>query len=69
MIKYFKPKSLTWWGSVVPLLAGLISAASASVPALEPAKVVIDAASGGLTPAVLINAGLVGIGVRASIKG
>lgn len=69
MKKYFKPKSLTWWGSVIPLVAGVISAVSVSVPALAPAKVIIDVASGGLTPAVLINAGLVGIGVRASISG
>lgn len=69
MKKYFKPKSITWWGSVIPLVAGVISAVSVSVPALAPAKVIIDVASGGLTPAVLINAGLVGIGVRASISG
>jgi hypothetical protein len=67
MKKYFKPKSLTWWGSVIPLIAGVISAASAAVPALAPAKVIIDAASGGLPTAVLINTGLVGIGIRAAM--
>lgn len=69
MNKYFKPKSLTWWGSVIPLIAGAVSAASAAVPALAPAKVVIDAATGGLSPAILINAGLVGIGVRGALPG
>jgi hypothetical protein len=68
MNKYFKPKSVTWWSSVIPLIAGVVSAASASVPALVPAKVVIDAVTGGIPPAILINAGLAGIGLRGAVK-
>ncbi len=69
MKKYFKPKSLTWWCSVAPLVAGVVSATAEAVPTLQPAKVVIEAVSGGLTPAVLINMGLAGIGFRGAIAG
>jgi hypothetical protein len=67
-MKYLQPRSLTWWSSVIPLLAGLIVAASAGVPQLGAVASIIDAASGGLSAPVLINMGLVGIGLRGAIK-
>lgn len=68
MNKYIKPKSLTFWAGATPLVAGVVVALSSVFPALEPAKTVIDAVSGGQTSGVLINAGLVAIGLRAAVK-
>lgn len=65
--KYFKPRSLSWWASVTPLLAGMILALSAAFPALEGVATVISEASGGLPAPVLINMGLVGIGLRGAM--
>lgn len=67
-MKYLQPRSLTWWSSVVPLIGGLVIALAAAVPTLEPVAAVINAASGGLSAPVLINMGLVGIGLRGAIK-
>lgn len=67
-MKYLQPRSLTWWSSVVPLIGGLVIALAAAIPALEPVAAVINAASGGLSAPVLINMGLVGIGLRGAIK-
>ena len=66
-MKYVKPKSLSWWASVAPLVAGLIVALSAALPSLAPVVSVIDAASGGMTAPVLINLGLAGIGLRGAM--
>ena len=65
-MKYVKPKSLTWWASLIPMLAG---AFVATLPLHGAANLVavIDHLTGGVEPIVLINAGLVGIGVRAAI--
>lgn len=68
MGKYIKLKSLSWWSSVSPLLAGIILALSSVVGWLTPVATVIDAATGGLPAPVLINMGLVGIGLRGAIK-
>ena len=66
MTKYFKPQSLTWWASVSPLIMGLFIA-------LEPLHGMASAAMSitnatGMTAPVLINAGLMGIGIRGAIK-
>ena len=64
-MKYIKPKSLTWWASVSPLLCGVFMASeplhgqSAIVEALRNAT--------GLTAPVLINMGLAGIGIRGAL--
>lgn len=66
MGKYVKPRSLTWWASLVPIAAGVVVA---SEP-LHGATLVVQSinnATGGLSPAVLINAGIVGIGLRGAI--
>jgi len=65
-MRYFKPKSVTWWGSVVPLACGLFMALT-PVHGLADWTQAMAAAFGGATPAVLINAGLVGIGLRGAL--
>ena len=65
MNKYFKPKSLTWWVSVLPLLAGVFMAAEP----LHGLSGMTDALRNGtgLTAPVLINMGLAGIGLRGAL--
>lgn len=65
--KYIKPKSITWWASVVPLLVGLVKGAAVGFPELQTVTLILDQYDGGLTPAALINIGLAGIGLRAAI--
>jgi hypothetical protein len=66
-MKYIRPNSLTWWASVAPLVAG-------GFIALEPVHgasdwvAVVNVLTDHMSPAVLINVGLAGIGVRAAIK-
>ena len=65
MNKYFKPKSLTWWASVTPLILGVFMATEG----IHGLLAWVDAVSvgTGLTAPVLINAGLVGIGLRGAV--
>tara|TARA_R110000744_G_scaffold149386_6_gene262532 strand:- start:106 stop:309 length:204 start_codon:yes stop_codon:yes gene_type:complete len=67
MNKYFKPKSLTWWGATVPLVAGLV-AASEPIHGLSAIVQTIDSVTGHVSPAIMINAGLVGIGFRGAME-
>lgn len=67
MDRYFKPYSLTWWASATPLFGGVILALAAAFPALQPVALVINEASGGMPAPVLINMGLVGIGLRGAM--
>lgn len=64
-MKYFKPKSLTWWASLVPLVLG---GTVATEPMHDWAEVVesINNATGNTSPYLLINAGLLGIGIRGA---
>ena len=64
--KYFQPKSLTWWASVAPLVAGVVVATEALHGASSLVSSV-NAATGGVPAAALINAGLVGIGLRGAV--
>jgi hypothetical protein len=65
--KYIQPRSLTWLASALPCLAGLFIA-------FEPVHHLTDWARavsqtfGGTSPYLLINAGLVGIGLRGAIR-
>ena len=68
MGKYIKPKSLTWWASAAPLFAGVALSLSAALPSLEGLATVINAASGDLPAPVLINMGLIGIGLRGAME-
>lgn len=64
--KYFKPKSLTWWSSVSPLLIGLIMATEP----LHGQTQLVEALrnlTGGASATVLVNAGLAGIGLRGAL--
>ena len=65
MNKYFKPKSLTWWASVTPLVCGVFMATE---PLHGLAEVVASLKNAtGLTAPVLINMGLAGIGLRGAV--
>lgn len=66
-MKYFKPKSLTWWASFAPLLTGAL-VASLPLHGLVEIVQTINSITGGLPPAVMINIGLAGIGIRGAIK-
>lgn len=64
--KYFKPKSLTWWASVVPLVLGLFMAFEPLHGLSDLVQAVRNAT--GMTAPVLVNTGLAGIGLRGAIK-
>jgi hypothetical protein len=66
-MKYFKPKSLTWWSSCVPLIAGVVVAFEPLHGGVAITET-INNVTGFLSPAVMINAGLIGIGVRGALK-
>ena len=65
-MKYLKPKSVTWWASAVPLALGIF-AAMEPIHGLADWVAVISAATGGLPAYVLINTGLIGIGLRGAM--
>jgi hypothetical protein len=66
--KYFQPSSVAWWASVIPIIAGVIKALGTVHPSLGGMVAVIDAFTGEpLSPGILINLGLVGIGLRGAI--
>ena len=65
-MKYIKPKSLTWWSAVVPLICGLV-VASEPIHGLASIVASIDNVTGGVSAAVMINGGLAGIGLRAAL--
>jgi len=61
--KYWKPTSVSWWASFVPLVIGIIIA---SEPVHGWAEVVeaLNRMCGNIPAYVLINGGLAGIGFR-----
>jgi len=65
-MKYIKPLSLTWWSSVVPLCAGI---AVVTVPwhGSQTSVDLINAISQDWPPSMMINFGLVGIGLRGAV--
>lgn len=65
--KYIQPASLTWLASAAPLAAGLFMAFE-PVHHLADWSKAISLTFGGTSPYLLINAGLVGIGLRGAIK-
>jgi len=66
--KYVKPKSITWWASVFPLLAGLLLAVATAIPGLDPLAATIQGLFPETSATALINMGLVGVGLRGAIK-
>ncbi len=65
--KYVKPLSLTWLASALPLLAGMFMAFE-PVHHLSDWSRAVGLTFGGASPYLLINAGLVGIGLRGAIR-
>lgn len=65
--KYVKPLSLTWLASALPLAAGLFVAFE-PVHHLADWSKAVSLTFGGASPYLLINAGLVGIGLRGAIR-
>lgn len=66
--KYIKPKSLTWWASVFPLIAGVALAFTSSVPGMEGIAGIIGGFFPDMSAVALINMGLIGIGLRGAVK-
>lgn len=64
--KYFKPTSLTWWASVIPLLVGVV-VGTESLHGWTSVVDSINELTGHTSAAVLINAGLAGIGIRGAL--
>ena len=65
--KYIKPDSLTWWASFAPILAGVV-VASEPLHGLSDVVATVNNMTGHMSPAILINAGLAGIGLRGAVK-
>ncbi len=65
--KYWKPTSLTWLASATPLALGVFIATE-PMHHLSEAVEAARNMTGGLTPYELINAGLIGIGIRGAIE-
>lgn len=65
--RYVKPTSLTWLASAVPILAGLFIAFE-PVHHLADWTRAVSRAFGDTSPYILINAGLVGIGLRGAVR-
>ncbi|MCV2877626.1 hypothetical protein OE699_02070 [Sedimentimonas flavescens] len=66
-MKYIKLRSVTWWASATPIIGGVFIAFE-PVHALHDWAAATSAMFGNAPPAVLINAGLAGIGLRGAIK-
>ena len=66
--KYVKPTSLTWVASALPILAGVFVAFE-PVHHLADWTRAVSRTFGDTSPYLLINAGLVGIGLRGAVRG
>ena len=64
--KYFKPRSVTWWSAVVPLVCGLFMAAEPLHHMADWVEALHNAT--GQPAPVLIQLGLFGIGIRGAVK-
>lgn len=65
--KYWKPTSLTWLSSVAPLGMGVFIAME-PVHGLSEWVQAVSAMAGDVSPYLLINMGLVGIGLRGTAE-
>ena len=65
-MKYLRPTSVTWLASMVPVCLGVFQA-TLPLHGLELSAQIISNMTGGASPYVLINAGLVGIGMRGAM--
>jgi hypothetical protein len=62
--KYVKPKSLTWWAGVVPLLAGLVLLVAGGSDFAKQVQELYP----NMDALTLINIGLAAIGIRGAIN-
>ena len=65
-MEYIKLKSVTFWASFVPLLLGVV-VATEPLHGLTAIVATVNALTGNVAPAVMINAGLLGIGIRRAV--
>lgn len=65
--RYIKPRSLTWWASAAPLVIGMIIATE-PLHGLAALAATLRNITGDTPPAMLINAGLAGIGLRGALQ-
>lgn len=65
-MKYVKPRSLAWWASATPLFLGMFVALE-PVHGLSQWVAAVSAMTGDLPSYVLINTGLIGIGLRGAV--
>lgn len=65
-MEYVKFKSVTWYASMAPLLAGLFIATEPMHKMTDMATSV-SAMFGDVSPFVLINTGIAGVGLRKAI--
>lgn len=61
--KYFKPRSITWWSGVIPLIAGLFIA-TGDLHGLQSIVNAIHNMTGGIPASGMIVYGLTAIGLR-----
>ena len=66
MMEYIKLGSLTFWASFVPLLFGVV-VATEPLHGLSAIVATVNALTGNVAPALLISAGMAGIGARKAI--
>lgn len=67
-MKYLKPKSLTWWAGMVPLIGGVtVAAADTILPTMAPVADFINALSGNMSPSVMMGWGAGLIGLRGAV--
>lgn len=65
--KYWKPRSLTWLVSLASLLTGL-TIATQPLHGLSAAVDTLNGLWGHPEPSMLIQAGLIGVGIRGAMK-
>ena len=67
-MKYFKPKSLTWWTGTAALAGGLLMALGGQIDAFAPVAAILTDLTGISEPYMLITYGLTTVGFRGALK-
>ena len=63
--KYWKPKSLAFWGSSILIISGMLEVTGSAIPmASEILRPLIDAYTGSVGPIIKIGLGMTGLGIR-----
>ena len=64
-MRYFRPKSLTWWSSMIAIALGALGFVCSTCDLGELSKLIVMLNGGGdNSPASLVMLGLVGIGLH-----